>query len=203
VTTAWEESTSPPIELVALGSSAGGLRALRTLLHALPGDFGAPILIVQHLAPRHRSLMAEILARDTPMQVRQAEDGIRVTAGTVYIAIPDRHLLVDDDGTLRLSDSELVRFVRPSVDVLFQSVASSYGERAVGVVLTGTGSDGAMGVEALHAAGGTVIVEDTDTAEFDGMPSAARATGAADFELPLAEIPRALLHLVPSAGADA
>ncbi len=185
-----------PFDLVAIGTSAGGLRALQVLLGSLPPDFAAPVLVVQHLDPRHRSLIAEIMRRHTRLNVKQAEAGDVVEAGTVYFAAPARHLLVEPGGVLALSDSELVRFVRPSVDVLFQSVAHVYGDRAIAVVLTGTGSDGATGVEAIDGTGGTVIVEDENTAEFGGMPHAARATGGADFVLPLGEIAQALTQLV-------
>lgn len=189
-------ASDPPFDLVAVGTSAGGLHALQSLLASLPASFPIPIVIVQHLDPRHRSLMSEILERHTDLRVQQASHGQELQPGTVHIAAPARHLLVTPDGTLEESDSELVRFVRPSVDVLFQSVAHAYGDRALAVILTGTGSDGATGVEAIDSRGGTVIVEDEDTAEFGGMPHAARATGAADFVLPLQDIPGALVRLV-------
>src|ERR687892_2642246 len=104
--------------------------------------------------------MADILSRRTPLQVKQAEEGDRLCAGTVYIAPPNRHLLVNPDGTLSLSQSELVHFLRPSADLLFESVAASYRERAISVVLSGTGSDGSMGVKAIKKMGGTVVAQD-------------------------------------------
>jgi two-component system chemotaxis response regulator CheB len=115
---------------------------------------------------------------------------------TVFIAPPNRHLLVNPDGTLSLSQSELVHFVRPSADLLFELVAASYKERAIAVVLTGTGSDGSMGVRAIKKMGGTVIVQDEKTSEFFGMPDAAIHSGTVDFVLPLDEIPSALTTLV-------
>ncbi len=115
---------------------------------------------------------------------------------TTYIAPPNRHLLVNPDGTLSLSQSELVHFVRPSADLLFESVAASFKDRAIAVVLTGTGSDGSMGVRAIKKMGGTVIVQDEKSSEFFGMPGAAMQTGAVDFVLPLADIPNALISLV-------
>ncbi len=183
-------------DLVAVATSAGGLRALRIVLSALPADFPAAILIVQHLDPRHRSLLAEILARATPLRVKQAEEGELLQPGVVYIAAPDRHLLVKPDGTLSLSEFELVHFLRPSADLLFESAAGSYGDRVVAVVLTGSGSDGAMGVQAVKKVGGTVIVQDEATSEFFGMPGAAVQTGNVDVQLPLAEIGPALVALV-------
>ena len=166
------------------------------MLAALPGNFPATILVVQHLDPRHRSLMADILSRCTSLKVKQAQEGERVDRGTAYIAPPDRHLLVNPDRTLSLSQSELVHFVRPSADLLFESVAASFKERAIAVVLTGTGSDGSMGVKAIKKMGGTVIVQDEKSSEFFGMPGAAIETGAVDFVLPLEEIPNALITLV-------
>ncbi len=182
--------------IVALAASAGGLTALSRVLAALPAGFPAPLVVVQHLDPRHRSLMAEILSRRTPLRVKQAEDGEHVGPATVYIAPPNRHLLVNSDGTLSLTQSQLVHFLRPSADLLFESVAASYGERAIAVVLTGTGSDGALGVKAIKKMDGTVIAQDEATAEFFGMPGAAIRSGSVDFVLPLDEIAMALVTLV-------
>ncbi len=183
-------------DVVAVAASAGGLNALSHVLRALPADFSAAVLIVQHLDPRHRSLMASILSRRTPLRVKEAEEGDRLAPATVFIAPPNRHLLVNPDGTLSLSQSELVHFVRPSADLLFESVAASYRDRAIAVVLSGSGSDGAMGVRAVKKTGGTVIVQDEKTSEFAGMPGAAIQTGLVDFILPLDEIPLALVTLV-------
>lgn len=183
-------------DIVALAASAGGLSALSRVIGALPAGFPAIMVVVQHLDPRHRSLMADILSRRTPLQVKQAEEGDRLKPATIYIAPPNRHLLVNKNKTLSLSQSELVHFVRPSADLLFESVAASFQERAIAVVLTGTGSDGNMGVKAVKQMGGTVIAQDEKTSEFFGMPGAAIATGSVDFILPLEEIPSALISLV-------
>jgi len=183
-------------DVVALASSAGGIAAISHILESLPAGFPAAIVVVQHLDPRHRSLMAEILRRRTPLEVVQAAEGDRIRPGTVHIAPPDHHLLVNRDGSLSLSHSELVHFVRPSADLLFESVAASYQERAIAVVLTGTGSDGSLGVGAIKKMGGTVIAQDQESAEFFGMPSAAIKSGHADFILRLDEIPTALTTLV-------
>ena len=157
--------------------------------------------MVQHVDPRHRSLMAEILAKRTAMPVKEAAAGDRIRPGHVYIAPPNRHLLVNSDGTLELTQTELVHFVRPSADLLFESAAAAYGERAIAVVLSGSGKDGSMGVKAIRKTGGTVIVQDTHNAEFPGMPGAAMATGMVDFVLPLDDIAPALRTLcaVPAA----
>lgn len=183
-------------DVVALAASAGGLAALSTVLAGLPGNLPVPVLVVQHLDPRHESLMADIMSRRTSLAVRQAADGDTLAPSTVFIAPPDRHMLVNKDGTISLAQTELVHFVRPSADLLFESVASSFEARAIAVVLSGSGTDGAMGVEAVKRMGGTVVVQDEETSEFYGMPGAALATGVVDFVLPLGDIPSALITLV-------
>ena len=186
---------SSPYEVVALAASAGGLNALTHVLAALPKDFPAALVVVQHLDPRHRSVMADILSRRTALAVKQAVDGERLQPGTAYIAPPNRHLLVNPDRSIALTQTELVHFVRPSADLLFESTAASFKERAIAVVLSGSGQDGAMGVKAIKKMGGTVIVQDARTADFTGMPDAAIATGLADFILALDEIAPALEKL--------
>ncbi|MEM9903968.1 MAG: chemotaxis protein CheB [Cyanobacteria bacterium P01_D01_bin.44] len=189
-------------DIIAIATSAGGLKALSEVLGGLPANFPAMIVVVQHLDPRHRSLMADILSRRTALEVKQAQANDRLTRGRVYIAPPNRHLLVNPDRTLSLTQSELVHFVRPSADLLFDSVAASFKERAIAVVLTGTGSDGEMGVQAIKEMGGTVIAEDQNTAEFSGMPLAAIRTGSVDFVLALAEVAPALITLVMTGDAE-
>jgi len=187
---------SGAFDVVACASSAGGLNALTELLSRLPADLQAAIAVVQHLDRRHRSLVADILSRRTRLTVKEAEGGEKLRAGTVYIAPRNRHLLVNSDGRLALADSELVHFLRPSADLLFESVAASFRDRVIGVVLSGTGKDAAMGVTAIKSMGGTVIAQDPNTAEFPGMPGEAVATGKVDFVLPLAEIADALVTLI-------
>jgi two-component system chemotaxis response regulator CheB len=192
----WWPNPRSAFDLVAIASSAGGLRALTEVLSGLTADFPASIAVVQHLDPRHRSLMADILNRQSRLPIKQAEEGDRVQPGAVFIAPPDRHLLVNVDGTLSLSRTELVHFVRPSADLLFESVAASFKDRAIAVMLTGTGRDGATGVEAIKKMGGTVIAQDEGTSEFFGMPGAAIQTGVVDFVLPLKDIGPALTKLI-------
>jgi two-component system chemotaxis response regulator CheB len=183
-------------DVVAMAASAGGLKALSLVFSGLPSPFPAAILVVQHLDPRHRSLMADILKRRTSLPVKEAEGGESLKPGTVYIAPPSQHLLVNPDATIALSLSELVHFVRPSADLLFESVAAVFCDRAIAVVLSGTGSDGSMGVTAIKKMGGTVIAQDEKSSEFFGMPGAAMHSGSVDFSLPLDEIAAALVRLV-------
>lgn len=185
-------------DIVAIAASAGGLRALRAVLDGLPATFPAPLVVVQHLDPNHRSLMAEILSRSSALRVTQAEEGDRIEPGRAYIGPPDHHLLVNEDGTLSLTRSKLVHFLRPSGDLLFESVAAAYGAHAIGVVLSGTGSDGSLGVRAIKGSGGRVIVQDPETAEFSGMPASAVRTQCVDAILPLEKIAGALEEMVGS-----
>ena len=193
---ATEQYAAERYDIVAVASSAGGIHGLGVLLSALGTDFPVPVLIVQHLDPRHRTVIADVLARRMSLPVKLAEDGEHAEPGVVYVAPPDRHLLVGPEGALSLSRTGLVHFLRPSADLLFESVAGAYGPRAIACVLTGTGSDGAMGVDAVKSRGGTVIAQDPETAEFKGMPEAAVGTGAVDFVLPLEEIAAVIRGLV-------
>ena len=192
----WPSRAGRWYDIVLLAASAGGLAAISTVLGALPEAFPVPVLVVQHLDPRHTSRMADILRRRTPLRVEDATDGTTAEPATVYIAPPDQHLLVNPGCRLSLSHSDLVHFVRPSADLLFESGAGAFPGRVIGVVLTGTGSDSNMGVRAIRKAGGTVIAQDPDTAEFGGMPQAAIAAGGVDLVLPLEEIGGALVALV-------
>ena len=187
--------TDRAFDVVALAASAGGLAAIGEILGELPDDFPVAVVVLQHLDPRHRSLMAEILGRRTALKVKQAEQGEILQPSMVYIAPPNQHLLIDAQGSVSLTQTELVHFVRPSADLLFESLAASFRERVIVVVLTGTGSDGSMGVRAVKKMGGTVIAQDQG-AQFFGMPSAAIDTGDVDFVLSRAEISQALRSLV-------
>lgn len=190
-----EVNPNLPTTVVAVAASAGGLKALSELLSALPQNFPAAIAIVQHLSPHNRSQLAEILNRRTLLNVKQATQGDPLHSGSVYIAPPDSHLLVNVDGTLCLTKSELVHFVRPSADLLFESVAASFKEQAIAVVLTGTGVDGASGVKAIKKMGGIAIAQNQASSEYFGMPGAAIETGLVDFILPLNEIANTLVNL--------
>lgn len=190
------EGPSPGFDVVGMASSAGGLTALSRVLSELPEGFPASVVLVQHLDPRHNSLLAHVLSRRTKLPVRQVVDRERLEPGTVLVAPPDQHVLVGDQGVLSLTHSELVHFLRPSADLMFESLAAAFGERAIAVVLTGTGVDGATGITAVKERGGTVIAQDEATSEFFGMPGAAIRTGCVDFVLGLDEIAPALVTLV-------
>jgi two-component system chemotaxis response regulator CheB len=181
-------------DVVALGASAGGLNALSQVLGMLPSNFPSSIVVVQHLAPGHKSWIAKLLGRTTRLKVKQAEHGEILLPGVVYTAPPDEHLLVGP-GKIQLAHSQLVHFSRPSIDLLFESVAGTYGSRSIGVALSGSGKDGAAGIRTIKEAGGITIAQSPETAEFRHMPEAAIETGCIDFVLPLTDIGEKLAGL--------
>ncbi|CAM5673995.1 Protein-glutamate methylesterase/protein-glutamine glutaminase [Streptomyces alboniger] len=156
-----------------------------------------PVLVAQHLNRSRKTQIVAILSRSTALTVKLAEDGERPRPGTVYIAPPDLHLCLEPTGGLSLSGEDRVNFARPAADPLFESAARVYGPRVIACVLTGADSDGAQGVEAVKERGGTVIVQDPQSAQFHGMPKAAVGTGRVDHVLDLGEIAPAINRLLP------
>jgi two-component system, chemotaxis family, protein-glutamate methylesterase/glutaminase len=183
------------VGIVVIGASWGGLHALKSLLGGLPAGFGAPIAVAQHRQPGGEELLAGLLRARTALNVYEAEDKDELVPGCVRLAPAGYHLLVDDRH-LALSMDAAVRHSRPSIDVLFDSAARSYGPRAVGVVLTGANDDGARGLAALRRRGGYAIVQDPADAEVPQMPRAALQHAGADAVLALPAIPPALVALV-------
>ena len=182
-------------EVIAIGASWGGLYAVSTVLGGLSADVDATIVVAQHRGPdAHRGSLEGLLQRHTARPVTEPHDKERLERGRVYIAPADYHLLVDA-GHFALSTDARVQFARPSVDVLFESVAEAYAERAIGIVLTGANEDGARGLATIKAHGGVAIVQDPGTAARRDMPDAAIAASEADAILPLEEIPGFLLGL--------
>lgn len=176
--------------LVVIGTSAGGLTALEQLLTALPASFPLPMLVVQHRS-RESDLLCEVLAARSPLPVREVTDKDPIEPGTVYLAPPDYHVLVDE-GAFSLSADEPVRFARPSIDVSFLSAADAFGAALVGVVLTGANEDGAAGLRRIHQEGGLALVQDPATAEVARMPAAALAAVPTAGRLSLAQLAGAL-----------
>ena len=181
------------IGIVAIGCSMGGLKALQTILTKLPPDFSMAIVITQHVSPYSNSILAELLQRDCALIVKEAEALEMIKVGCVYIAPPNYHFLVEDNMTIVLSSDERVTYARPSIDVMFDSVASSCGINAIGVVLTGANTDGATGLFAIRQAGGYAIIENPETAHTPYMPSSALSFAGADKILPLEEISTELI----------
>jgi len=182
------------VEVVVIGASLGGPRALATVLKALPASFPAPIAIVQHIAEGFTEGLAGWLAQESRLEVREACDGDALRAGCALLA-PSGHHLVLAQGVARLSSAAPVDTFRPSVTPLFLSAARAYGSRACGVILTGMGRDGAIGLKALKDAGAPTLAQDEASSAVFGMPRAAIELGAVDRVLPLDDIARALLEL--------
>ena len=170
-------------KVIAIGGSSGAMRVLLKIVSALPGDFPGALLIVTHIGAR-RSALAEILAKDCVLPVRDARDGEPVAAGVVLLAPADYHMLVSEDGsTVRLHHGPKENHTRPAIDPLFRSVAVAYGERAIGVILTGYLDDGAAGLQAIKVLGGCAIVQDPADAAAGSMPSMALESVAVDMML--------------------
>jgi two-component system, chemotaxis family, protein-glutamate methylesterase/glutaminase len=185
--------------VIGVAASAGGVDSLLVLTRLLPAAFPAAVVVAQHLGPSPTSQLASVLSRGCAAPVRAAVDGEAIVPGVVVVCPTGAHIAVRHGPRLWLTREGPVHFVRPSADRLFESLARTCGSRAVAVVLSGSGTDGAAGVRAIKAAGGSVIVEDRTTARFFGMPDAAISTGAADMVLPIHEIPRALVALTVEA----
>lgn len=180
---------------VGIGASTGGPLALQIALSGLAKDFPWPILVVQHITAGFLPGLAEWLSRTTPLQVQIASHGIRPQPGHVYLAPDDFHLLMARDGAIQLTRDPVLNGVRPSVDVLFESLAEHSAPQAIGVLLTGMGKDGAHGLKTLHDRGAVTIAQDQPTSVIHGMPGAAIALKAASQVLPVGEIAKALMYL--------
>ena len=177
---------SPPIEernfIVGIGASAGGLEALSDLIGVLPDDLGVPYIVVQHLSPTHRSMMVPLLARETSMLVKDAEDGEIPLPNVIYVT-PANWNIILKEGVMRLLVPGKTVLPKPSATALFNSMAEEKGEDAIGVILSGTGSDGAAGIAAIKAAGGFTFAQDPEAAKYSGMPQAAISTGCVEWVL--------------------
>jgi two-component system chemotaxis response regulator CheB len=174
-------------EIIVVGTSTGGLKALQVLLSGLPAEFSVPIVIVQHRGKGSESGLCEFLSQCTSLPVKEPEDKEPVLPGHVYLAPRDYHLLTENR-SFALSTEPPIAYARPSIDVLFESAADEYEERAIGVILTGANSDGARGLAELKSRGGLTLVEDPGSAASREMPEAAIAGTKVDFILPLEEI---------------
>jgi two-component system chemotaxis response regulator CheB len=176
------------VQAVVIGASAGALEALSVILPGLPASFSLPVMIVVHVPPDKRSILADLFRQKCRIDVREAEDKEPIQGGTIYFAPPDYHLQVEADKRLSLSNDEPVLFSRPSIDVLFESAADAYGAGLLAIVLTGANHDGAQGAKAVGNAGGAIIVQTAEGAFAPAMPEAALAACPDARVLPLPEI---------------
>ena len=198
------------VPVVGIGASAGGLEAFRQFFTAMPNQSGIAFVLIQHLAPDHESLMAELLGRYTTMPVVEVKDRMPIQRNHVYLIPPNKYLSIDQ-GELYLTAPVERRGMRMPIDFFFGSLAEDQHARAVGIVLSGTGTDGTLGLRAIKSEGGMVIAQDPSMAQYDGMPRSAIATDVVDYVLPVEQMPKVLLGYAqhpyvngesPSASAD-
>ncbi len=169
--------------VVGLGASAGGLEALEAFFDQVPLDSGLAFVVVQHLSPDFKSLMGELLARHTKLAIHLVTEGMEIRPDSVYLIPPKKEMTISG-GKLRLSDKDPTKGLSLPIDTFLHSLAHEYGARCAAVILSGTGSDGSRGIQAIHESGGLVLAQDPDTAFFDGMPRSAVETGIVDHVLP-------------------
>ena len=182
------------VDLVVIGGSAGAIEVLTTILGGIPASFAPAMAVVVHLPPEGPSLLPELLSRPGGPPMKFAEDKEPIAGGTIYFSVPDYHLLVESGRTFALSLDDRVHYSRPAIDVLFESAAEAYGERLMGIVLSGANADGAEGLRAIAAAGGQTVVQSPDSAEVTAMPAAALAAAPGSLKMnvgALAELLRA------------
>ncbi len=185
-----------PSYYVGIGASAGGLEAIETFFKNMPGDSGLAFVVVQHLSPDYKSMMAELLSKHTDMRVMRAEEGMEVQANHIYLIPPKKNLSINE-GKLQLTDQDRIRgAVNLPIDVFLRSLAEDQREMSIAIILSGTGSDGTRGIRAIKEEGGMVMVQDDESAKFDGMPRSAIATGLADFIMPPADMAKQILSFV-------
>ena len=189
-----EEQQRSDFYIVGIGTSAGGLEALEKFFSNMPPDNDVAFVVVQHLSPDYKSHMVELLSKYTPIQVYEAQDGMPVERNTIYL-IPRRKNMTIFKGKLFLVDYDRGRGLNLPIDIFFQSLAQDYGEKAVGIILSGTGSDGTRGIRAIKEMGGMVMAQD-DTAKFDGMPRSAILTQLVDYIAAPEDMPANLLSYV-------
>ncbi len=189
-----DRSKEKSFPIVGIGASAGGLEACTNLLQHLPPDTGMAFVLVQHLAPAKDSILSELLSKTTSMPVREVQDGMRVEPDHVYV-IPPNTVMTVFHGQLGLLPRAEPHTQHMPVDSFFRSLAEDQAQNAVGIILSGTGSDGSLGIRAIKAEGGIVLAQDEHSAKYNGMPKSAAATGAADYILPPDEIAAALVRI--------
>lgn len=175
-------------KVIVIGVSTGGTKALKTILSVLPSKFALSVIIIMHRHKETDGYLERLLDNECKMQVKQADEKEEIKAGVVYVAPPNYHLLIEDDGTFSLSVEGVVNYARPSVDVVFESAAGVYGQGLIGVILTGANKDGSQGLKKIKEAGGLVIVQAPETSEVAEMPRAAIAAVKPDYVLPLEKI---------------
>src|SRR5690554_817483 len=183
------KNNESPLPLVGIDASAGGLNALKQFFRHVPEDSGIAWVVVVHLSPQHKSVLAELLQPHIKMPVNQVTKTIALEPNTVYVIPPNANLNTIDTH-LRLTELEERRSERAPIDHFFRTLAHTHKSKATGIILTGTGSDGTLGIKEIKEYGGLTIAQNPQEAEYDGMPQSAIATGIIDLVLPIAEMPQ-------------
>ena len=189
---------SEPFPIVAIGASAGGLKAFEGFFANTPADSGAGFVLIPHLGPNHVSMLPELLKNYTEMAIVQAEDGMKVEANRIHV-IPPNNAMTIADGMLRLQRLKEPRGLRLPIDIFFTSLAADRGARAVGIVLSGNGMDGTLGLAAIKARSGMAMAQEPATAEYDGMPRSAVQSQSVDYVLPPEKLARQLIDYLHGA----
>ncbi|TRX20687.1 chemotaxis protein CheB [Flavobacterium franklandianum] len=182
-------------EAIVIGVSSGGLKAMKIIFSHLPKGFKTPIIIVQHVSAHSDSLWIQLLNDTYTIDIKEADEKEKIEDGKVYFAPPNYHLLIEKDKTFSLTIDERVNYARPSIDVLFESAAEAYKNKLIGIILTGSNSDGTNGIKRIQECGGLTIVQDPKTAEAAYMPRSAIAAIQPDYILSLEEITALLIKL--------
>lgn len=189
------ESLRLPDYYIAIGASAGGLEAIEQFITNMPIENNFGIIIIQHLSPDYKSMMAEILSKKTNIPVHKSEDGMLVEAGNIYLIPPKKNLTISQ-GRLVLNEPNYSGGLNFPIDLFLRSLAEDQGEKAIAVILSGTGSDGVRGIRAIKQHGGVIFVQDDTTAKFDGMPKAAISTGLVDFIMKPSDMPKQIISML-------
>lgn len=190
-----DEKNQNPFLYVAIGASAGGLEALEQFFNNMPINSNLTFIVVQHLSPDYKSLMVELLSRQTDMEVFRAEEGLQLAPNCVYLIPPKKNITIKQ-GKLHLTEQGINRGLNLPIDIFFRSLAKDQKNNSIGIILSGTGSDGTLGVKAIKEVGGMIMVQDDRSAKFDGMPKSAIATGLVDYVLPPNKMPEELIKYI-------
>ena len=181
--------------VVGIGASAGGLETLEVFFRNMVPDSGVAFVIIQHLSPNHKSIMASLLTKDTEMVVREIKDGTSLESNCVYLNPPNKNVAVFNQ-VLHLMAPVKSSTINMPIDYFFQSLSEDVNERAIAIIVSGTATDGTVGIKAIKGEGGMVMVQDPETAKYDGMPRSGIATGLVDFILPVEKMPEQLLGYI-------
>jgi len=182
--------------IVGIGASAGGLEALQSFLKYLPVDTNFAYITAQHLSPTYKSMMVDLLSKDSPIEIKEAKNSQKILANTMYICPPNKNIIIEDEQIILLEPKQLTYGPRPSINILFESIAANKQSKAIGIILSGTGSDGSRGLKVIKAEGGFTIAQQPQSAKYDGMPNSAINTGNVDLILDVEVMGHEILEII-------